>query len=110
VSLVTQSSWWEAAVRGEARPIRADQVQPGYYATRAARGGALIPARIWQDGGRFFCSVAGEARDALQEWAFLAKRPISATTYALMLKNLKDTFASPKDARKAKLHDIPPRF
>ena len=78
--------------------------------SRGAKGGALIPARLWSDRGRLYCTVAGESRDALQEWPFLHRRPISAETYALMMKTLKDQFATPKDARKARLHDLKPRF
>lgn len=110
MSLVTTSLWWERARAGTKEPIRADRPMEGYYATTAARGGALIPARIWSDSGRFFCIVGGEARDTLEQWPYLARRPIAPETYAAMMKGLKETFTTPREARKAKLHDLKPRF
>ena len=108
MSLITASPWYERALAGAPEPIRDGQPQEGFFACKLGRNGALAPARIWSDGGRFYCVIAGEARDPIQEWPFLSKRPIAAATYAVMLRNLKDNFASPKEARKAKLHELKP--
>ena len=110
VTRITQSDWHLRATKGEAQAIRADLPQPGYYATKGAKGGALVPARIWQEHGRLYCTVAGEDRSALQEWPYLARRPISGPTYDMMMKTLKDQFETPKAARKARLHELKPRW
>jgi hypothetical protein len=54
--------------------------------------------------------VAGEERSALQEWPYLARRPIAAATYDMMMKTLKEQFETPKAARKARLHELKPRY
>lgn len=109
MTLVTTSPWWTRAISGQQQPIKDGAPQPGYYATRGSKGGALLPARIWQEHGRFHCTVAGQVSDAVKEWPFLARRPISAETYERMVALLKE-HGGPKEARRAKLHDLPPRF
>lgn len=109
MTLTTTSPWWQRAISGVREPIKDGHPCEGYFATRGSKGGALIPARIWSDKGRFYCIVGGEARDAIKEWNFLARRPISAETYRRMTETLKE-HGGPKEARKAKLVDLKPRF
>lgn len=109
MTLVTQSAWWSRAISGQREPIKDGDPQCGYFATRGSKGGALIPARIWMDHGRLYCIVGGEARDPIKEWPFLARRPIAAETYQRMVETLKQ-HGGPKEARRAKLHELKPRF
>lgn len=110
MTLVTTSAWWQRAISGVREPIKDGHPCEGYYATRGSKGGALLPARIWRQGAHFFCTVAGRESDAVKEWPFLARRPISAETYERMVALLKQ-HGGPKEARRAKLHELsPPRW
>ena len=107
---VTISDWWTRALAGERTPIAADEPQCGYYVTRAFRKGPKLPARIWSEGGKFYCLVAGEQREALKEWPFLALHPISAEQYVKMSATI-GVIAGPRERRRLTLHDLPvPKF
>lgn len=79
-----------------AAPVFDGDPQPGTYAIREAKGGPLVPVRIWMhqvidpDTGELMepemirCEVAGVPRDAAAIWARC--RPISFAHYdALMI-------------------------
>lgn len=95
MSTITASDWWRRSLAGERTPINANEPQPGYYATRSYRGGPMMPARIWTENGKAYCMVAGERRDALRDWPYLAARPITADEYSRLTGTL-GTVAGPE--------------
>lgn len=110
MSVKTTSDWWARARAGDRQPIRDGHPQEGYYAASAGRGHATAPARIWSEAGRFYCTIAGENRKAMQEWPYLSRRPISAETYEQMMKRLNKVDPGPRGRRRTRMDDIPPPF
>ena len=85
-------AWWKAACDGDPVAIHEDEPQAGFFKTRLAYRGVFWPARIWivspiDDDGElvaaewFACEVAGEPRDAEEQWVWLAKRPVPISEY-----------------------------
>lgn len=85
-------AWWRAACSGDPVVYHLNDIEPGYYKTRLVLRGVWWPARIWivsevdADGyltgeERFACHVAGEPADALEQWPYLSKRPVTITEY-----------------------------
>lgn len=87
--LLTAMRWHRRALAGIAQPVHAEDPQPGWYRRRLVKGGPWVPAQIWieqvldADTGELTepettrCKVNGEEVDAIREWLWLAKNPIS---------------------------------
>lgn len=85
-------AWHRAALAGQAPPIHGHP-EAGWYKRRLVKGGPIVAARIWihspidPETGEligpeiFLCEVAGQARDAQEEWTWLAYDPISKAQY-----------------------------
>lgn len=68
----------------------------GWFKRRLIKDGIFVPARIWleqdvdettgelMDDERLLCEVAGERRDALDEWTWLCGHPISKAEFDYM--------------------------
>ena len=65
----------------------------GWFKVRMVRGGPFVPARIWIEreicpltgelacDERILCEINGARRDALREWVWLSKNPISKAAF-----------------------------
>lgn len=84
--------WWRAVIAGDPVSYHLNEIHAGFFKTRLTYRGPWWPARIWivsevdADGmltgeERFACHVAGEAADALEQWPYLAKRPVPLAEY-----------------------------
>lgn len=95
---ITASDFWRRALAGERPPIPMNAPQPGYYRRTLVNGGPWVPARIWYGlppdpvtgelldrSPRAQCEVGGESRDALDQWTWLASRPIPKETFDWMM-------------------------
>lgn len=87
----TKLNWWQAALRGERRPIAEDPMT-GYYRakTKNKRTGevTLHAVAYWWHNGKCFCKVGGGATltgDQLQRWIerwpYVSKEPIKYDVY-----------------------------
>jgi hypothetical protein len=103
----------------------------GFFKTRLVKGGPWVPARIWLkqeigDDGEllsdesYCCEIAGQRRDAWDEWPFLARNPIRESEYdylnamaAWATDHASDhpaaTPGKPVDWRTARLPEFQPR-
>lgn len=91
--------WHTAMLAGEKPPVHEDVVQCGWYCKRLEARGRLIPCRIfWEPqvdecgdpvgDDVLRCEVAGERRDPVEEWLYLAKYPISEAEYTTLMCEL----------------------
>jgi hypothetical protein len=79
------------SLRAAGIEIDPNSPQCGWYKRRMVRDGPFVAAEIWmeqpvQDGEligdqQIFCEVDGVPQDPLQEWTFLAARPISEQAF-----------------------------
>lgn len=68
--------------------------QPGWYTRRMVRDGPLVPCEIWleqqiEDGElvgdeTLQCTINGRAADPMEQWTFLAGRPITSKQFRHM--------------------------
>lgn len=99
---ITTSLYWSQALAGAGPAIDMNDPQPGYYRRRLVRGGPWVPARIWYGlpadpwtgdlldrSPRLQCEVAGELRDPLDQWTWLAARPIAEADYWFEIEDRK---------------------
>lgn len=101
--------WWreELNVSGQRIP---DLPQCGFYQRRLVKGGAMLPARIWREpeidfetgkptgGDVLNCEVAGEAKDALDQWGWIASNPVKKSAYERLKKEFGDARAGVTDS------------
>lgn len=97
-------AWWRAALAGEKVPIHHDDPHPGFYMRRLVRNGPFVPVAVFLESDvdsetgellgpeRLVCDVAGERRDANDQWTWIAGRPISEARYMQMLSDLLPEF------------------
>jgi len=89
-------AWHRQALAGLKPPIH-HEPQPGWFTRRLVQGGPLVAARIWmhqeidaETGDltapeELRCEVGGKARDAIDEWTYLADSPITEADYNYMM-------------------------
>lgn len=81
---------------GERISLDINAPQPGYYQRRLVKGGPMVPAKIWLEEDvdevgdlmadqRLLCLVDGQPCDAVDQWTWLAGRPISREDYEFMV-------------------------
>lgn len=92
----TLYAWHRAAMAGR-KPQITTEPHCGWYRRRFVRGGPWVPARIWMhqeidaDSGeltapeRLRCDVGGKERDPIEQWTYLADRPIGESEYRYMI-------------------------
>lgn len=120
-SRVDAYRWHANALRKWHAPddiVYSDVPQAGWYKRPLAKGGPMVPARIWIDAEvdmdtgelleeeRFLCEVNGERADAIEQWQWLCQNPISEEEFrhltALVewtLRNMPDEpMANPRQA------------
>lgn len=84
-------AWWVASLAGE-RPQITHEPQCGYFKRRLVKDGPWIVARIWlhQETDsigeltapeEMRCEVDGKERDPVDQWTWLAGRPITREEY-----------------------------
>ena len=85
---------WHRDALAQKRPkVHEGEPQMGWFKVRMVRGGPFVPARIWIEreicpltgelacDERILCEVNGARRDALREWVWLSKNPISKAAF-----------------------------
>ena len=105
-----ESDWWRRALAGEKPLVESSQPQAGYYQTRAFRNGPALPAQIWREGPRLYCLIAGKSEKVLDQWPYLAGRPITAQQHRELQSRLPKR-ADPRAVHRLGLDDLdPPEF
>lgn len=84
------------SLRAACIEIDPNEPQCGWYVRRMIRGGPYMPAEIWMeqlvvDGElvgdeRLLCEVDGKPASALDQWTFLAARPITQKEFRHLRK------------------------
>lgn len=89
-------AWHRAALRGERPGVQEGEPQCGWFRRRMVRGGPWVGARIWcrqiidpetgelTEDETLHCEVAGQRRDPVDEFMWLANNPISEATFLEM--------------------------
>lgn len=86
-------AWWRKALEmGGGRELTRDQLltlslseghpEAGFYRKRMGKDGRSVPVAIWPDeAGGFHCLVGDYAANAIDEWTYLGRWPISEAVY-----------------------------
>ncbi len=80
--------FWRAALRGEKQLVQETNPQCGFYKRRLAKDGPWLPIAFWRDkDDRVVCCFEGKPVDPLVHWTFVAKFPVSETSYRHYIRN-----------------------
>lgn len=73
--------YWQQALQGIFGPVHEGDPQPGFWRKRLTRGGAYIPAAIWEQDGAMVAVVDQKPADASEIWTFVCRYPITEAEY-----------------------------
>ena len=87
--MVDQWTWYRAAIAGEKPDVSADQVQSGFFFTKASKAGGRVPVAIWRTAdGAFKCRVGTVASprmineaEAAKKWVYVADNVSTRAAY-----------------------------
>jgi hypothetical protein len=96
--MTDQYAWWRQALKlagGGGRELTreqllllgpsADSPEPGFYRSRAFKGGELLPVAIWRDAGKMICLQGGKEAEADAIWNHACRNPITEALYRSVL-------------------------
>jgi hypothetical protein len=112
--------WWAVASRetdpNKRPPIRADELEAGYFKVNAGVHAPTVPAAIWHEtsGSGNWCASRGfrpvadfDIAEARRSWVWIAKKPIPYEEYAAALEA--GSFPSPVTGHPSMIgHNQPP--
>lgn len=87
IAIGDEFAWYRDAVAGKSPQITANQPQSGFFRRKLIKDGPYVPARIWIDRTTraILCEVDGQPADPLDQWTFLAGRPVSEADFRFMV-------------------------
>src|SRR5262245_29086839 len=101
-------AWHRQALLGRAVIVN-EEPHCGWYQRRLAKGGVMVPCRIWlhqeigEDGElvddeRLECEINGRAADVIEQWHWLADNPITEQRFNyLTARNVWAAWYAPDD-------------
>lgn len=58
------------------KPVHEGKPEPGYYRTRAYKGGPFLPVAIWKEGEQMVCRVGAQMADVNETWLYCADKRV----------------------------------
>src|SRR5579864_1295915 len=102
-------AWWRAALRGEKQDVQESYPQCGFYRRRwPNKEGDYYPAAIFWKDGTLVCAFRGDLVDPIEQWTWLAKKPIDEHIYRSRIETGKwPDGAQSDEAPKSNMPDDP---
>ena len=74
--------FWRRALRGEKQTVQESNPRCGFYKRRLAKDGPWLPIAFWRNvDDHIVCCFEGKLVDPVAHWTFVAKYPVSETSY-----------------------------